>query len=144
MPLRLRASPAGRTKRTPRVRFCPTGQRGRKNSSQRADPNVSGGEDTPIRGPNLGQRWVCADTRGPSTRPPLVHLSSTRADTSSPTRRVRPSQCVPSPRVRARALRASRLHLQCLPRHQRRRGVPIGLPRAGIHGGRWTAGHWPL
>jgi hypothetical protein len=56
-----------------------------KNSAQRADPNVSVGEDTPIRGPNLGQRWVCADTREPGTRPPLVHLSSTRADTSSPT-----------------------------------------------------------
>jgi hypothetical protein len=69
---------------------------------------MSEGEDTPIRGPNLGQRWVCADTRGPCTRPPLVHLSSTRIDTSSPTRCVRPRQCVPSPRVRACALWAPR------------------------------------
>jgi hypothetical protein len=43
----LRASPAGRPKRTPRVRFCPTGQRGQKNSTQRADPNVSGGRTHP-------------------------------------------------------------------------------------------------
>ena len=40
----------------------------------------------------------------------------------------------------ASVLWAPRRHLQCLPRHQRRRGVPIGLPRVGIHGGRWTPG----
>jgi hypothetical protein len=143
----LRASPAGRPKRTPRVRFCSIGQTGRKNSIQRADPNVSGGEDTPIRGPNLGQRWVCADTRGPGTRPPLVHLSSTRVsirllqhDASA---RVSASRRLESERVRF-GRPALRGRVQCLPRHQRRRGMPIGLPRAGIHGGRWTPGHWPL
>jgi hypothetical protein len=36
---KIRASPAGRPKRTPRVRICPSGQTGRKTTTQRADLN---------------------------------------------------------------------------------------------------------
>jgi hypothetical protein len=71
----IRASLAGRPKRTPRVRFCPTGQRGRKNSAQRADSNVSGGGHThprPKFGAAMGLHGHARTGHASSPGPPVI------------------------------------------------------------------------
>jgi hypothetical protein len=66
--LDLRASPAGRCKRPPRVRTRPRGQENGENTPQRADANGQTRSDRSIPGPNVGERWVNMDKRAVRAR----------------------------------------------------------------------------
>jgi hypothetical protein len=87
----LRASPAGRRERPPRVQMRPRGQKNGEKTSQRPDPNSQTWSGQPILGPNVGTKWVNADKRTIRARvhacllvsspgPPCRH----RGDQSSP------------------------------------------------------------